>query len=157
MSENDEIDDLKKRIDVESKKSLKNTAPKLDWKVLSVILLIVLLLSAGFIYWQYIREKHDSSPEAVVTKNLQESDRVINKLSIILLTESEDAPTVARIEDPAVLQKANAEFYKNAQAGDYLILYPNRAIIFRESENRVINVAPIINSSQITPEASKQQ
>ena len=72
-------------------------------------------------------------------------------MNLVLYTESEDQPTVARIEDPAVLQEANEEFYRNAQAGDYLILYPNRAIIFRESENLVVNVAPIINTNGIAP------
>ncbi len=146
------------KVNVETKKSEKKTKlkkPPFNWKVIVVILIVVLSLSAAFYFWNDAQNAKSQTPEAVAAKNQEESKRVIQGLDAILLTESEDAPTVARIEDPAVLQKANEEFYKNAQAGDYLVLYPQRAIIYRESENRIINVAPIINSSQITPDENK--
>ena len=131
-----------------SKKKLKR--PPLNWKVILVIILVVGSLSAAFYFWNDAQNAKEQTPEGIAAKNLEESERVISALNLVLYTESDQQPTVARIEDPAVLQEANPEFYKNAQAGDYLILYPQRAIIFRESENRVINVAPIINTENIT-------
>lgn len=137
------------------KPKFKNSQPSLSWKVLVVIVLIVVSLSVSFIIWQNIQNSRDQSPEAVAARNEEESTRIVTEVSLILFTESEDEPTVARIDDPDVLRQANAEFYKNAAEGDYLILYPQRAIIYREDENIVINVAPIINSSQITPETEQ--
>ncbi len=131
-----------------NKKKMKR--PPLNWKVLLLIIIIVGSLSTAFYFWNDAQNAKEQTPEGIAAKNLEESERVIGALDLVLYTESEEQPTVARIEEPAVLQDANPEFYKNAQAGDYLILYPQRAVIFRESENRVINVAPIINTENIT-------
>jgi len=133
------------------KTATKIKRPPFNWKVVVVMVVIVLALGAAFYFWNEARTAKSSTPEAVAAKNQEESDRVISSLSLVLYTDSADQPTVARIEDPEVLRAANEDFYKNAQTGDYLVLYPNRAIIYRESENLVVNVAPIINTNDITP------
>ncbi len=144
-----------KATSTEAKKSTTKRAkikkPPFNWKVIVVMVVLVLALGAAFYFWNEARTAKSSTPEAVAAKNQEESDRVVSSLSLVLYTESEDQPTVARIEDPEVLRAANKDFYKNAQAGDYLVLYPNRAIIYRESENLVVNVAPIINTNDIAP------
>ncbi len=150
MSEN-----IESKPEKSSSSKFKNSQPNLSWKVLVVIVLIVVALSASFIIWQNVQDSRDQSPDAVAARNEEESTKIVTKVSLILFTESEDEPTVARIDDPDVLRQANAEFYKNAEEGDYLILYPQRAIIYREGENIIINVAPIINSSQITPDSGE--
>jgi len=115
------------------------------------MVVLVLALGAAFYFWNEAQTAKSSTPEAVAAKNQEESDRVIISLGKVLFSDSEEKPTVARIEDPEVLKNANQDFYKNAQTGDYLVLYPNRAIIYREAENQVVNVAPIINTNAITP------
>lgn len=134
-----------------SKKKMKIKKPPMNWKVITVMVVLVLALGAAFYFWNEANTAKEATPEAIAAKNQEESARVISSLNLVLYTESDEQPTVARIEDPAVLQEANEEFYRNAEAGDYLILYPNRAIIFRESENLVVNVAPIINTNDIAP------
>jgi len=132
-------------------KKMENKKPSFNWKVVAVMVVIVLALGAAFYFWNEAQTAKSSTPEAIAAKNQEESTRVIESLNLVLYTDSENQPTVARIEDPVVLKEANEEFYRNAQTGDYLILYPNRAIIYRESENLVINVAPIINTKDIAP------
>jgi len=147
MSENTESKPEKS-----SNSKFKNSQPSLSWKVLLVIVLIVVSLSVSFIIWQNVHNSRDQSPEAVATRNEEESTKIVTKVSLILFTESEDEPTVARIDNPDVLRQAYGEFYKNAEEGDYLILYPQQSIIYRESENIIMNVAPAINFSQLAPE-----
>ncbi len=154
MDDNTEVQD-KDNVSKPTTKKSKLKKPPFNWKVLLVIVIVVLALGAAFYFWNEAQNAKSQTPEAVAAKNQEESAKIISSLSLVLYTDSEDEPTVARIEDPAVLQEANPEFYKNAQVGDYLVLYPNRAIIYRESENIVVNVAPIINSSQIAPEANE--
>lgn len=139
------------KVDGKSTKS-KMKKPPFNWKVFLVIVIVVASLGTAFYFWNDAQNAKDQTPEAVAAKNQEESARVISALDLVLYTASEDEPTVARIEDPEILKQANPDFYKDAQTGDYLILYPQRAVIFRESENRVINVAPIINTSEITPQ-----
>ena len=112
-------------------------------------LVVVVALGAAIFFWNDARTARNESPEGIAARNQEESERVITSLDTVLLTESDAAPTVARVEDPEVLKQANEDFYKNAETGDYLVLYPQRAILYREVEKRIINVAPIINTDQL--------
>ena len=116
---------------------------------------LVLAIGAAVFFWNESRDSSNSE-EAIAARNQEESDGVIANLDEVLLTESEAEPTVARVEDPQLLRDANPDFYKNVEEGDYLILYPQRAIIFRNTENRIINVAPIIDTSQLSTDGATQ-
>lgn len=133
-----------------------NTSVKkrsLNYTNLAILLVLLAAVGAAIYFWQDARDARNQTPEAIAARNQEDSERVLTKLDKILLTESDQEPTVARIEDANVLREANSDFYKNAENGDYLVLYPQRAIIYREADNRVINVAPIINTSQLpTPD-----
>ncbi|MFO0705027.1 MAG: hypothetical protein U0517_03650 [Candidatus Andersenbacteria bacterium] len=82
-------------------------------------------------------------PEAQTKLAEEASQNVINSVSKLILVP-EDKPTVATITDVDKLRAANESFYKNARNGDTLLLYSTEAIIFRTSENRIINVAPVV-------------
>ena len=119
--------------------------------VAAVGLALVGLVSTFVFYQKYQDVKSDPS-SAQKAQNSAETKRVLDKLKQVLRVDETEAPTVARVEDPAKLQKANAEFYKNVQKGDYLVIFPKRAIIYRESNNQLINIAPIINTNGTTTE-----
>jgi len=59
-----------------------------------------------------------------------------------------ETPTLAQVNDKSKLE--NQEFFKNAQNGDYILIYPNAklAVIYREKENKLINVGPVSVGSQ---------
>jgi len=117
------------------------------WAIACVVLLGA-IGAATFYYMKYQDVKND--PKAAITeKNQVETDRVIASLKKALLIGETDAPTVARVEDPEKLKSSNQEFYKDIVKGDYLIIFPKRAIIYRESNNQIINIAPIINTADL--------
>ena len=117
------------------------------WVIAAVVLLSAIGV-ATFFYMKYQDVKND--PKAAITeKNQVETDRVITSLKKALLIGETDAPTVARVEDPEKLKSSNQEFYKDIVKGDYLIIFPKRAIIYRESNDQIINVAPIINTADL--------
>jgi hypothetical protein len=143
-------------IEVKKEEKLVDSAKKkkvnLGSKYLSWIIVVIILIAGigGVLYYKNRAEKVESDPSsAQKEKNQAETDRVLSSLKLILTIDETDAPTVARVEDPAKLQSSNAEFYKNVQTGDYLVIFPKRAIIFRESTNQIINIAPIINTSDL--------
>ena len=120
--------------------------------VLPWLLLIIVLVAgvAGTLYYKDRAEKVEADPASVQQeKNQAETDRVLTKLKRVLNVSETDAPTVARVEDPEKLKQSNQDFYKDIQVGDYLVIYPKRAIIFRESASQIINIAPIINTSEL--------
>jgi hypothetical protein len=123
--------------------------------VLSV-LLIAALASGGFFYVKY-RSVASDPDKAVASKNAVETSDVLAALSKIIIIDSDKAPTVARVETTEALIKSNPDFYKNVVVGDYLLLYPDRAIIFRLKENKIVNVAPIVDTSKLAPVESATQ
>lgn len=116
------------------------------------LLLILVLVGglAGTMYYKDRAEKVEADPTSVQKeKNQVETDRVLTALKRTLLISETDAPTVARVEDPEKLKASNAAFYKDVQVGDYLVIYPKRAIVYRESNDQIVNIAPIINTSDL--------
>lgn len=117
------------------------------------ILFLTVLMLAGFgaaaFFWNDARQAKQQSVGVIEEKNKQETEQVTTTLAQQLLIEGNDKPTVARVEKPEALKASNKEFYKNVQTGDYLVLYPQRAIIYRLSEKKIINIAPIINTAGV--------
>lgn len=132
------------------------TPRNLNTKITILVGLLVLSLGAAVYFWQDARGAKSSTPEAIAAKSEEESKQIISQLSKTLLVKSDAEPTVARIEDPDTLKQANPDFYADAVEGDYLILYPQRAIIFRSSENKIVNIAPIIDASRLSDEQEVQ-
>jgi hypothetical protein len=128
------------------------------YKIVVIVALVAALFSVGAAAFFYndAQVLKEQTPEAVSEKNIQESDKVVGELSEILFVNSDQAPTVARVDNPEKLQESNPDFYKNIVIGDYLILYPQRAVIYRSSENKIINIAPIISTEQLTRTQEQQ-
>jgi hypothetical protein len=123
-----------------------------SWRKSGLIALIVISLASAGTAAFLFKQNQDllANPGTVSTKkNSEDTKRVLEKLGKVMVIEEKEKPTVARVTKPDLLQKNNKTFYKDVQAGDYLILYPKRAIIYREKDNIVVNVAPIINANQL--------
>lgn len=127
--------------------------PKRPKTMLIVLIVLSVLLVAsvvvGYVIYSRYQDVKDDPRSAITQKNQEETARVLEGLKRRLFIGEQEAPTVARVEDPEKLKKSNAEFYKDIQKGDYLVIYPKRAIIYRESIDQIINVAPIINTSEL--------
>lgn len=143
-------------IKVEKKANSKSRMPKMSVTNWLVMLAVVLLAGAAFYFWQDAQDARNQTPEAIAERNEEESQRVIQQLGEILQISTDQEPTVARIEDADVLREANPDFYTDAQENDYLVLYPQRAIIYREDENKIVNIAPIINTADLQPQTDDE-
>jgi hypothetical protein len=81
-----------------------------------------------------------------VNKNESSDAGMLAELgNIIILPEGED-PVISTITDADGL-KTGAPFYRNAENGDKILIYAQagKIIIYRESENLIINAGPIID------------
>lgn len=142
----------------EEKKGSKGPAwLKKLWPKIIVGLVLLAAIGAAIYYYMEYRDVRDNPTQAVAQRNSEETDRVLTKLKTVLRIDETDAPTVARVDDPGKLKATNEEFYKNVEKGDYLVLYPKRAILFRESNSQIINIAPIINTSDLQPAESDDE
>lgn len=126
------------------------TRKKANKKTLIVAIIALLALaSAGFFAYKYYKIQSDPRSQ-IEQRNNTETKEVIEALGRIILLPTDRQPTVAKVEDVDALKKTNQTFYRDVFKGDYLVLYTDRAIIFRKQENKVINVAPIVDSSKIS-------
>jgi len=117
-----------------------------------VLAALVLAALAAVMYFK--PEKASLSDTASVTTE-EQAKTTVSKIKQILLVEGTEDPAVAEIKDVETVKKSNPEFYKNADNGDKLVVYSYRAIIFRESANQIINVAPIVNTTSSSSAAAK--
>lgn len=73
----------------------------------------------------------------------QTAKSVGEKLGSLILVNKDEVPTVATIVNIDDLQASNPDFYGAAKNGDKLVVYSDKAIIFREEDNLIINVLPV--------------
>lgn len=89
-----------------------------------------------------------SSPEGQAELAQQETNILLTKIGqLIILPQGQD-PFIATIQDAATLAEKQA-FYKDAQNGDKLIVYSDKAFIYREQDNRLVNVGPVFRTPVI--------
>jgi hypothetical protein len=110
--------------------------------VLLWIFIVMLAAGLGYTLWQNQQLK---KPDAQTEIAREANQKLVDRVSQIILVPEGD-PTVANIVDVDALRKQNPDFYKDAQNGDRLLLYSTKAIIYREAESKIINVAPVIIS-----------
>jgi len=74
--------------------------------------------------------------------NEQEVSLMLSKIAKHIKLPSDERPTISTIQDIQILQ-SQQPFFKDAHNGDRLIIYSNKAIIYNEKEDILINVGPI--------------
>lgn len=121
--------------------SHKNSQPKKAVNK-AVVILTVLLIAAvgvgGFMTFKYQEAKNN--PQSLVQAD---QDKLIDKIGVLIDLPQDEEPSIATVSDKEKLK--DQSFFKSAENGDTLLIYTNerKAILYRESSNKVIEVAPI--------------
>jgi hypothetical protein len=78
------------------------------------------------------------------TTPANESQDLVAKVGVLIELPSGETPTIATVTD--ITKVKDQAFFTNAQNGDKLLIYPQakKAILYRPSTNKVINVAPLV-------------
>jgi hypothetical protein len=111
-------------------------------RIIIVCCLVVFVGGGGYILWQLFGGSKDQ-----VATNQQTVNRLVNEVSQVFVLP-DGQPTVALIQDKNKL--ADQPFYKPAENGDYLMVYPDAklALIYREKVHKLVNVGPITVGDQ---------
>ncbi len=152
--------DILPKQDVQSKTTVNTSKPpksKKTRKPIFIVLLVILVLAsvaaAGYYYSQYQDIK--KNPQQVT---IDETKAIVAKVSKSLTLPDKEQPTLATVLDKDKLK--DQAFFKDAQNGDKILIYTEakKAIIYRESEDKIINVGPILlNSDTKDLKKEKQQ
>ncbi len=74
--------------------------------------------------------------------NQEKARTVVERVQKLMDIDVSVEPTVATIVDVERLREQNP-FYDKAENGDFLIVTPTRAILYREEENIILDVVPV--------------
>lgn len=129
-----------KKLNLKNIKLLKN----LNFKKLIIWLIILMLLAIGYgaAYYFYNRfETLKNNPEAIAEK---ETAKIIATVGKLIELPKDETPTIA-----TVLKKEDLKdqiFFQNAENGDQVLAFSKamKAILYRPSNNKIIEVAPLV-------------
>lgn len=118
-----------------------------------VLVLIVAVASSVYFYTKY-KDSQDQLKHPETVAQAQTNDLIVQVARHTELPQGK--PTVATVSDVSKL--SNQTFFVNAKNGDKVLIYSEakKAILYRPSEDKVINIAPlnISDTSASTPAAA---
>ncbi len=114
---------------------------------LTVLLLVLIgaVVTTGYLYYRTRQElKYLSSPEGQEALSKKEVDETITQLKKLVILPEEE-PVLATIVNAEFLATQSA-FYKGAENGDKLVVYPQaqRAFVYSPTRNILVNAGPLI-------------
>lgn len=130
-------------------KRLQMGGPKKIFPLLLIIILFAgISATAGYFYWQYkqLASKDSDAEVASLVKDISQ-----------LMMLPDTAPTVATVSDKEKLK--DQPVFKNAENGDKLLIYleTQKAILYRPSVKKIVDVIPIRTSGTVAGENTEAQ
>ena len=118
------------------------------WIIVLVILLVIAILPSYYFYHQYKQAENLLQNPAASTN--AEAKQVVAEVGKLMLLPTNEQPTIATVSD--ITKLSDQPFFANAQNGDKVLIYTQakKAILYRESINKIIEVAPV-NLGAIAP------
>lgn len=112
--------------------------------VAAIILAVVGAAGTIYFYQKYQAAIKDPNTTQQAADNAANALR--DKVAKLMLLPSE-TPVVGTVEDAS--KQKDQPFFKDAQNGDRILVFTasKKAIIYRESENKIINVGPVTGTS----------
>ncbi len=108
-------------------------------KRLIIIAAFLIIVICFFVY--YLNSQSNKNPELKAQKEVSD---LVFKVGKLIELPGDEVPTLATVIDE---NKVTSElFFKNAKTGDKLLAYVKnkKAILYRPSINKIVEVAPII-------------
>ncbi len=131
-----------------------------------VVLLGVLVIGAivGLGIYQYVRLRKElaelrNNPQKIQELARSEQKTLIEKIGKLITLPIDEQPTIATVTDSERLK--NQPFFAKALNGDKVLLYANakKAILYRPSVDKIIEVAPItigpVNSTTVSGQVAQ--
>jgi hypothetical protein len=100
-----------------------------------------------------VSQKKSQNTPAVKAEEIEQANKeLVTAVGRLLVLPTDESPTIATVTDLAKLQ--DQPFFANALVGDRVLIYANakKAILYRESENKVIELAPLNIGTQENPQ-----
>jgi hypothetical protein len=110
----------------------------------AIAVFVVMLVTAVFLG---IREITSRKPQqAASTQQQPPTDDVatiISHVSKHILVKSDEQPTVATVQDADFLRTQSPQFFKEAQNGDKLLIWSDKAVLYSSARDLLLAVEPV--------------
>lgn len=114
--------------------------------VLLAFLFLLALAAFAWSFWHYQNAKDQlmslQNGQSLSQRQLDQIMRGVSKHMFL----PEGDPTIVVVKDATAL--TGQAFFKNAQTGDVVLVYPEQAIIYSPERHKIVNVGPVINNGQ---------
>ncbi len=123
-------------------------------QILILVVILVVIIGVAFMAVNLYQAKKElaevkeQNSEQVQQEQLSE---LLDKVAMHMILPEEESPMIATIEDVEKL-KNEEPFYARAENGDKLLIFSNKAIIYRESLDKIVNVGPVFLKDQVQTE-----
>ncbi len=124
-------------------------------KPILIFLGVILILAAAYFSYTWFRTTQDPLSNADLSPQEQLSI-LKGRVGKLLTLPSDEDPTLATVSDKTKLK--DQPFFAQAENGDRVLIYTknDKAILYRSSINKVINVASLNLKNEASPTASIQ-
>jgi len=147
MDEEKKMPVLNKKIESSFQKRRKNN------RMIIFVVIILAILGVFYLLFSYIsahrelRMLKDPAAQEEVAKI--EADKLVKTIGKLISLPEDQEPVVGTVNDANSLAEQQ-KFFINSQNGDKVLIYQSKAIIYRPSENKLINVGPVYVDSTST-------
>jgi hypothetical protein len=133
--------------------------------IVTTLLVIIVVALGGAVFYLF-KERQDyknelnklQDPAYLEQIQKEQNQQIVEGIRKIMLLPEEE-PAIFTIVDNEGLKKENPEFYKNSVNGDRILVFSKMAVIYRDAENKIINVAPVVmeENGQAAPAPEQAQ
>jgi cytoskeletal protein RodZ len=140
-------DEPEQKLPERPKKSSKKRSTKVA--IIVAVAGVIFVGLAAFAIYQYSQAEYLKTPEGIAEIAKQDSDQLVEKVSQLIKLPDEEA-VVATVDDKDKLREQ--PFFVDVENGDKVLIFSaaSRAVIYRPSENRIINSGPIAITAEDT-------
>lgn len=116
---------------------------------LTAVVLVVAVAASVYFYMQYYQTQKLLKNPTLAAQ--QQTQALLSAVGNLIDLPQNETPTIATVSDVTKLQ--GQPFFAKAQNGDKVLIYTNakKAILYRPSENKIIDVAPVNIGANVTP------
>jgi predicted PurR-regulated permease PerM len=106
-----------------------------------VIAVIFALATVTVLLYKQVQDLRNNPDQAVVEKSNQLKDQVAKIMHL-----PDETPTIAEIKTEDLDKLKTQAFFRDIKNGDKILIFSKaqKAVIYREEENRIINSGPIV-------------
>lgn len=129
--------------------NVSNNKPYFLITIIAIIVIAALvLLTKNFLFKKPAQQQNNPQNTAQNQTDENGLDALVNRVSQMIEIKKDEVPTIATVQDPEVLKQTQPVFYKDAEKGDRLLVWSDKAVLYSVSKDKLISVM-LIDPSQM--------